>query len=108
MTAGVRWICSSGRSSRSSYGAGDSLMKVLFVGPYPPPHGGISVHVWSAHALMKRAGQQSSVLNVDTRAPESNAYIKISGGFDLLRELVRHVSTGWHFNVHTNRHNPKR
>src|SRR3989449_6019818 len=82
-------------------------MKVLFVGPYPPPHGGISVHVWSAHALLKRTGQQSSVLNVDPRAPESDAYIKISGPCDLLRELLRHVSNDWVLNVHTNGHNPK-
>src|SRR5712691_6416677 len=105
MTADVRWIFSSGHSSRSSCGAGDLLMKVLFVGPYPPPHGGISVHVWSAHALMRRTGQQSSVLNVDTRAPESDAYIKVSSGADLVRQLVRHARDGWVLNVHTNGHN---
>jgi len=82
-------------------------MKVLFVGPYPPPHGGISVHVWSAHALMKRTGLQSNVLNVDPRAPESDSYIKISGGLDLLKELVRHARNEWLLNVHTNGHNPK-
>src|SRR5438552_3617924 len=107
MTADVRWIFSSGHSSRSSCGAGDLLMKVLFVGPYPPPHGGISVHVWSAHALMKRAGQQSNVLNVDTRARESDAYIKVSGAFDFTRQLVRHAWDEWVLNVHTNGHNPK-
>src|SRR5438477_10202011 len=82
-------------------------MKVLFVGPYPPPHGGISVHVWSAHALRKRAGHQSSVLNIDPRAPESNAYIKISSARDLTRELVRHVVNDWVLHVHTNGHNAK-
>ena len=66
-------------------------MRVLLIGPHPPPHGGISVHVWSAHALMKRTGQQSSVLNVDPRAPASSAYIKISGATDLARQLFRHV-----------------
>src|SRR3954447_21580805 len=102
MIAAGRWICSCGLSSASNCGAGDSLMKVLFVGPYPPPHGGISVHVCSAHALMKRAGQQSSVLNVDTRAPESDAYIRVSGAIDLIRQLVRHTWNGWVLNVHTN------
>src|SRR5881396_1258880 len=102
MTAGVRWICSSGRSSRSSYGAGDSLMKVLFVGPCPPPHGGISVHVWSAHTRMRRAGLQSKLLNIDPRAPASDAYLKISGGTDLVRQLFRHVSNDWSLSVHTN------
>jgi glycogen synthase len=82
-------------------------MKVLFVGPYPPPHGGISVHVWSAHTRMKRAGQQSSVLNIDPRAPESDRYIKISGGMDLIRQLVRHVGNDWMLNVYINGHNPK-
>jgi len=82
-------------------------MKVLFVGPYPPPHGGISVHVWSAHALMRRAGQQSSVLNIDPRAPESDRYIKISGGKDFIWQLVRYVGNDWALNVHTNGHNPK-
>src|SRR5262245_35560913 len=82
-------------------------MKVLFVGPYPPPHGGISVHVWSAHTRMKRAGQQSSVLNIDPRAPASDRYIKISSGMDLIRQLVRHVGNDWMLNVHTNGHNPK-
>ena len=82
-------------------------MKTLFVGPYPPPHGGISVHVWSAHKLMKRTGQQSSVLNIDPRAPESDAYIKISGAMSLSRELFRHVSDDWLLNVHTNGENAK-
>src|SRR5215813_8880073 len=82
-------------------------MKVLFVGPYPPPHGGISVHVWSAHTLLKRAGQESSVLNVDPRAPESAQYIKISGAAGLLLQLFRHVRNDWLLNVHTNGHNPK-
>src|SRR5262245_50807876 len=82
-------------------------MKVLFVGPYPPPHGGISVHVSSAHARMIRAGQQSNVLNIDPRAPWSNAYIKISGPADLIRELFRHAWNDWTFQVHTNGHNSK-
>jgi glycosyltransferase involved in cell wall biosynthesis len=82
-------------------------MKVLFVGPYPPPHGGISVHVSSAHARMKRAGLQSSVLNIDPRAPESDAYIKISGSLDFLCKLFRHVCDDWTLHVHTNGHNWK-
>jgi glycogen synthase len=56
---------------------------------------------------MKRTGRQSSVLNVDPRAPESDAYIKISGGLAFMRELVRHVWNDWSLNVHTNGHNCK-
>jgi glycosyltransferase involved in cell wall biosynthesis len=56
---------------------------------------------------MKRTGQQSSVLNIDPRAPESDAYIKISGAMSLSRELFRHVSDDWSLNVHTNGENLK-
>jgi glycosyltransferase involved in cell wall biosynthesis len=56
---------------------------------------------------MKRTGQQSSVLNVDPSAPEHAAYIKISGGADLLLQLLRHVWNDWALHVHTNGHNPK-
>lgn len=63
--------------------------------------------MWSAHKLLKRTGQQSSVLNVDPRAPQSDEYIKISGGFDLCRQLLRHVWNDWSLDVHTNGHNAK-
>jgi hypothetical protein len=56
---------------------------------------------------MKRAGIQSSVLNIDPRAPVSNAYLKISGAADLVLQLLRHVSDEWTLSVHTNGHNPK-
>jgi glycosyltransferase involved in cell wall biosynthesis len=56
---------------------------------------------------MKRTGQQSNVLNVDPRAPASEAYIKVSGAWDLARALVRHAADGWLFQVHTNGHNAK-
>jgi glycosyltransferase involved in cell wall biosynthesis len=47
------------------------------------------------------------VLNIDPRAPESDAYIKISGAAGLMRELLRHAWSGWSLDVHTNGHNPK-
>jgi len=56
---------------------------------------------------MKQAGQPCSVLNIDPRAPESNAYIKISGGADLAWQLFRHAWNDWTLNVHTNGHNRK-
>jgi glycogen(starch) synthase len=56
---------------------------------------------------LKRVGLQSSVLNIDPRAPASSAYIKISGAADLVRELFRHVYDDWSLSVHTSGHNPK-
>src|ERR1051326_6053310 len=82
-------------------------MKVLFVGPYPPPHGGISVHVRSACTRVRRTGLQSNVLNVDPRAPASRDYINISGPAGFVRQLFVHTSDDWTLNVHTNGHNLK-
>jgi glycogen(starch) synthase len=62
--------------------------------------------VLGAHERMKRAGLQSSVLNIDPRAPASSAYLKISGGADFVCQLFRHVSDEWTLSVHTNGHNP--
>jgi glycosyltransferase involved in cell wall biosynthesis len=47
------------------------------------------------------------VLNIDPRAPESDAYIKISGAMSLCRELFRHVCDDWSLHVHTNGENYK-
>ena len=52
-------------------------------------------------------GLQCRVLNIQPRAPSSSSYIKVSGGFDLVKELVRHVLDDWTLSVHTNGHNPK-
>ncbi len=61
----------------------------------------------NAHERLKRAGLRSNVLNIDTRAAASNAYIRISGGTGLARELIRHASDDWSLSVHTNGHNIK-
>jgi hypothetical protein len=38
-------------------------MKILLVGPYPPPHGGVSVHVWGIHRRLTEAGVPCRVLD---------------------------------------------
>ena len=70
-------------------------MKLLFVGPYPPPHGGVSVHVRNAHSILSQAGVPCGVLNLKGRPPL------------FFRELLRHVVNDWKLHVHTNGHNPK-
>ena len=52
-------------------------------------------------------GLLCSVLNIQPRAPFSSSYIKVSGGFDLVAKLVRHVLDDWTLSVHINGHNPK-
>jgi glycogen synthase len=80
-------------------------MKLLLVGPYPPPHGGVSVHVYEAARQLRQAGVECRILNVDRRAPESAAYIRIGGPGQLLVRMIQHARRGWTLHVHTNGHN---
>jgi len=82
-------------------------MKLLLIGPFPPPHGGISVHVAEAKKQLDRAGICSRVLNLNRSAPQSDEYICVRSGIELLRVLLAHVRQGWTPHLHTNGHNHK-
>jgi len=82
-------------------------MKILLVGPYPPPHGGVSVHVAGALDHLRRAGIPCRVLNLNRSAPESEQYIRVSNVRDLAAVLLRHARAGWTTHVNTNGHNLK-
>jgi glycosyltransferase involved in cell wall biosynthesis len=82
-------------------------MKLLLIGPFPPPHGGISVHVAEAKKQLDRAGIDSRVLNMNRTAPQSEEYICLRSGTQLLRVLLAHVRQGWTLHLHTNGHNDR-
>ncbi len=82
-------------------------MKILLVGPYPPPHGGISVHVYELRKQLHMAGIDCRVVNVDPRCLESADYLCIRGGASLLLTLIRYARRGWTLHVHANGHNRK-
>jgi len=82
-------------------------MKILLVGPYPPPHGGVSVHVLELRRQLQLSEIDCQVVNVDPRAPASDNFISIRGGADLFRTLLDFARKGWILHVHTNGHNRK-
>jgi glycogen(starch) synthase len=71
-------------------------MKILLIGPYPPPHGGISVHVSEIQRCLTAAGVPCRVL--DTSDVRSWSF-----HFALLRYSLQ----GWTLHLHTNGHNWK-
>jgi len=79
-------------------------MKILLVGNYPPPFGGISVHVQLLHRMLLRDGIDTRVLNIDPRAKSSQDYIKIRGHIDFILQLIL-LSRGRVVHLHTNGHN---
>lgn len=80
-------------------------MKIVLIGPYPPPHGGISVHVQEAGNQLHMAGTDCRVVNVDPHALESSEYLRVRGGVDLFFKLFGYARKGWTLHVHTNGHN---
>jgi glycogen synthase len=70
-------------------------MRILLIGPYPPPHGGVSVHVSGVQRQLTAAGLCCEVLNTNR--------IRLGLGFGVL--LLRHAWQGWTLHLHTNGHN---
>jgi len=70
-------------------------MKVLLIGPFPPPHGGISVHVSGIHRQLLAAGEECGILDTS----------RIRPGVRFAGSLMRRVCAGWTLHLHTNGHN---
>jgi len=70
-------------------------MKILLIGPRPPPHGGISVHVSGIHQRLIAAGVQCVILDSSL----------ITDRLRFVRELASYAVCGWTLQVHTNGHN---
>lgn len=83
------------------------MMKVLLVGPFPPPHGGVSVHVATLQEHLRKSGIACRVLNISRDAPRSDSYISIRGSWHLMILLLRYSFEGWSLHVHINGHNVK-
>ncbi|MBI2821391.1 MAG: glycosyltransferase [Acidobacteria bacterium] len=86
---------------------GQGKLRLLLVGPYPPPHGGISIHVASAQKQLRRAGVECRVLNMNRGAPASDQVIGCRNAWDFARALLAHARGGWVLHMHTNGHNWK-
>jgi glycosyltransferase involved in cell wall biosynthesis len=83
-------------------------MKLLLVGPYPPPHGGISVHVASAHRLLERSGATCRVLDCGGhRERSTGAPARAAARVRLLQQVRSHAASGFTVHAHANGHSPR-
>ncbi|PYV46766.1 MAG: hypothetical protein DMG92_17475 [Acidobacteria bacterium] len=65
-------------------------MKVLQLGPYPPPHGGIQTHVVALREMLRQRGVHCAVVNLTrTRRPSSDGVYYPSSGLQVLWLLLR-------------------
>ena len=86
---------------------GDGAEGVLLVGPCPPPHGGVSVHVAGVRRELVDAGVSCALLNARPGAPASDEYRRAGTALGLVRAVARHGRRGWLVHTHINGHNPK-
>jgi glycosyltransferase involved in cell wall biosynthesis len=70
-------------------------MKILLIGPQPPPHGGISVHVAGIERQLTAAGVRCQILDIT----------KISNRLGFAMTLAGFAARGWTLHLHTNGHN---
>ncbi len=84
-------------------------MKVLLVGPYPPPFGGISATVHDLRQfLLTQTSVDVQVLNIgEGRTIPSEDYLAANGPIAFVRTLLRFVRRGYLIHLETNGHNQK-
>lgn len=66
-------------------------MRVLQLGPYPPPHGGVQTHIASLVDFLRERGVACEVVNLTRfRRPSSDGIFYPSSAFAVLQHLLTH------------------
>jgi glycosyltransferase involved in cell wall biosynthesis len=81
--------------------------QILLIGDYPPPMGGISIHVQQLHRAFTRQGMTCKVLDIGKGENSGDDVLAGRGYSRFSRELLRHASAGWLLHLHTSGNNPK-
>ncbi|MCF8075936.1 MAG: glycosyltransferase [Desulfotignum sp.] len=78
-------------------------MKLLQIGPYPPPLGGWSFHIKLFKKHLDKQNIHNEVLNIGPqRRVKSDEYIDVQGGVDYLRKVTGFCTKGYLVYVHLN------
>lgn len=84
-------------------------MKILLVGDYPPPYGGVSVQVSTLRRLLAaRPGFVCRVLDIgESRHQRRPECLSVRTPLDFAWKLAAHAVRGYAIHLHTNGHNLK-
>ena len=85
------------------------MKRILLVGDYPPPYGGVSVQVAALQArLASLPDARAAVLDIGTRRRERRpGSLPVRGARDFASALLAHARGGYTLHLHTNGHNRK-
>ena len=82
--------------------------RVLLVGDYPPPAGGIAVHVQQLQGYLEDQGVEVKVLDIGKGSAVAGPnVIKAHSYRTYLAQLARFAAEGWLIHVHTSGNNTK-
>ncbi len=82
-------------------------MKILLVGDYPPPYGGIAVHVEQLHHFLRGQGIESAVLDIGKGGRPDPDVIPVRTAIHYAKGLFRFASRGWLLHLHVTGDNAK-
>jgi glycosyltransferase involved in cell wall biosynthesis len=83
-------------------------MKILLIGDYPPPYGGIAVQIQHLKATLPSQGMECQILNIgQNRETPSAEYEAVGGCIDFVVKLFRFARSGYLLHLFTNGENWK-
>ncbi|QSQ15130.1 glycosyltransferase family 4 protein [Myxococcus landrumensis] len=82
-------------------------MRVLLVGDYPPPFGGVSIHVQQLHGFLRSRGVEARVLDIGKGGRPVPDVLPVRGLVPFGLRLTGFLNAGWTVHVHTSGNNPK-
>ncbi len=85
----------------------DEPLRVALVGDWPPPHGGLSIHVAALARHLARRGVDVRVLDLGRGAHDLPGVVPVRGGRRYAAALAGVAAEGRLVHVHTNGANAK-
>lgn len=82
-------------------------LKVLLVGDFPPPNGGVAVHVEELFRAVRSRGGQCEVLDIGKGQLPADGVLAAGGVVRFASLLARKAASGYQIHLHTNGANPK-
>jgi glycosyltransferase involved in cell wall biosynthesis len=82
-------------------------MRVLLIGDYPPPYGGVAIHVQQLHRFLRGRGVEAKVLDIGKGGRPAPDVIPVQSLARFGLRLAGFLSAGWTVHVHTSGNNPK-
>ena len=84
-----------------------SNSKVLLVGDFPPPHGGVAVHVEVLFRAVRKSGGVCEVLDIGKGQLPADGVVPAGGVLRFTALLGQYAARGYQIHVHTSGANPK-